>query len=297
MHSPKTDFRQWIVYNSLLKDDHQLYALFKVLENGLSRGAFTCDRVSDGDAELYRITQQGNESTLLLSSRERADMLQYLKTHYVLGEDVEKWIAGADERNSARKEKNADDVPYFLDPRYNPSALSGANGIPATRSVAEPRQTLREARSTWFFHHVPRRHVLGYALIALLVVQVFIIPTNVFRVKLPTFLEYSYNLVYLVILHIAVRNYRNYFLEGGIRYGTVWAITFWLFFIVFSCIGIELGIIDSIKNGSFNVGFSLIVLAALIIAGLFVGWIFSLFVYFINGGKVVTDPSTIKAVR
>lgn len=299
MHPPKNDFRQWIVYNSTLKDDSQLYALYKAVETNTTLGNFRCERIFDIVAEKFIITQTGNDSRLTLNADERKHFLSYLKSHYILQDDIEAWMATTNERATAREVKNQEDVPYFLDPRYNNSIQPIRARIqnPSATKMDKPRKTLPKNHSKWFYNPVPRKHILGYALIALLIVQFFVIPTNVFHFKLPKVLEYSYNLAYFVILHIAVRNYRNYFLTGGIRYGTVWAITFWLFFTVFGVIGIELSVIDSLNKGSFSIGYSLIITAALLVAGLFVGWFFSLFVYFINGGKVVTDPATVKAAR
>lgn len=298
MDSPKSDFRQWLVYNSLLKNDHQLYALFKTLEQGVSRDAFTLDKVMHETSEFYRLTQKGHGIPLLLTPPERTEMLRYLKTHYILSEDVEKWISETNERAASRVEKNQEEVPYFLDPRYNTS-------LPRVRSTAtpqpgatdKPRPALKKNPSPWFYNPVPKKHVLGYALVGLVIAQMFLIPTNVFHVKLPDVVQYGYSFAFFVLLHIAVRNYRNQFLGTGIGYNSVIAITFWLFLMLFGIMAFEISVIDAISDGELSAFKILIMPIILVPSGLFLGWFFSLFVYLINRGTGEQKPSTIKATR
>jgi hypothetical protein len=293
MNPPTNDFRQWIVYNPELKDDNQFYSLYKALESVSARDAFTCEKITDDDTDRFRIIQKGNEDSLLLNPEGRLSMLWYLQTHYILSDNIDQWIAQTEERTQARHEKAEEELPYFMDPQYNPLARPSGSAVKVQSRMDKPRE---QEPSKWFYNPVIRKHVLGYAVIAILISQVVIIPTNIFHIKLE-FFKYTYSLVFFVVLHYAVRNYRNYFLSGGIRYKTVWSITFWLFLIIFGVTGYELALIDMISDGDFTFGNLIGLPLILIFAGLFIGWFFSLFVYFMNGGKVVTDPSTIKAAR
>jgi hypothetical protein len=299
MNPPKNDFRQWVVYNPALKEDSQFYSLFKALENISSRDAFTCEKITDDAADLYRVIQQDNEATLLLSAEARIEMLRYLKTHYILSDDVEKWIATTEERAKPSLKSAGEEIPYFLDPRYNSSAHATINVAKATSQLSmdkpRPRQEELPAWTKWFVNPMTRKHALGYAIVALLISQIVLIPSNVFHVKLPEFFKYVLAVAFFVVHHFAVRNYRNSFLTGGIRYKTVWSITFWLYLTIFGVAGIELVLIDSVTDGSFGWTMLIVIPPLLIFSGLFMGWFFSLFIYYMNGGKVVTDPSTIKA--
>lgn len=291
MNPPKNDFRQWIVYNNTL-NDQRVYALYKVLETGSSRDGFACERY-DGTSDLFRISQTGHVSSLVLTSEERNQMRDYLKTHYILGEDIEKWISTADERAKARNQKSEEELPYFLDPRYNPQAKP--TRVPTKANVNQidnPRKFLQPNQSNFFLNPVPRKHVLGYAGVAILLMQVLIIPGNVFHYKFPEFVKYAFSLIVFVIQHIAVRNYRNYFIVGGASYNTVWSITFWLYVTVFGLTALELTIIDTIRSGKFDVVSAIVIPLILVVAGLFSGWFFSLFVFLMNKGNgKATSPA------
>jgi hypothetical protein len=298
MDSPKSDFRQWLVYNGLLKSDHHLYALYKTLEQGVSRDTFTFDKVMDQASELYQLTQKGHGIPLVLTGAERTEMLRYLKTHYILGDDVEKWISQANERAAARVEKSQEEVPYFLDPRYNTS-LPRVHSNPSSQPVEmdQPRPAVKRNPSAWFYNPIVKKHVLGYACVGLVIAQMFMIPTNVFHVKLPEVFRYGYSLAFFVILHLAVRNYRNQYLGGGMGYDTVIAITFWLFLIMFGVMSFEISVIDAVSDAEFSLFKFFIMPIILLPAGLFMGWFFSLFVYLINRGSGARKPSTAKATR
>lgn len=286
MNPPQNDFRQWIVYNPSLQDDKAIYEVFKAVRDTASYGKFSCLKNIDGESEAFHVYESGG-TALILSHDDRSAMIRYLKDHYILGDDPEQWMASAGERSKSVVDKEGDDHPYFMDPKY-------ADYMP--QPAAPKKQFVREEPSKWFYNPEPRKHILGYAFVGVIILQFMLIPTNVFDVKFPDFFKYVFSLIFVILQYYAVRNYRNYFLTGGLRYKTVWSITFWLYLILFGVTGFEVAFID-LLNGDNGIGNLIGIPLIMIFLGLFLGWFASLFIYFMNGGKVVTDPNSIKPAR
>lgn len=281
----QNDFRKWIVYNPSLTNDKTIYELYKSIDTITTIGKFTC--LKSEENETYQVREDGNENILLLKEDDRMEMLKYLRTHFILDDDPEQWMATADKRTTVPAETEHGDKPYFLDPRY-------ADYMP--QPMMPEKHFVQEEPSKWFYHGEPRKHVLGYAFVGIMLVQIALIPSNVFHVKTTDAFAYVYGLIFFALHHYAVRNYRNYFLKGGLRYKTVWSVTFWLYTIMYGVIGLEVSIID-LLSGDHGFGYLIGMPLLFIVIGLFVGWIFSFFIYFLNGGKVVTDPTTIKPAQ
>ncbi|HEY0742770.1 MAG TPA: hypothetical protein VGD40_14975 [Chryseosolibacter sp.] len=281
----QNDFRKWIVYNPSLTSDKALYELYRSIDTITNNGNVSCSKLDE--TETYQIQVDGNETILLLTEENRMAMLNYLRTHFILGEHPEQWMAASENTAKGRAETESGDKPYFLDPRY-------ADYMP--QPVIQKREFVREEPSKWFYNAEPRKHVLGYALIGITLIQLVLIPSNVFHIDTMDGFAYVYGLVFFALHYYAVRNYRNYFLTGGLRYKTVWSITFWLYTIMYGITGLEVSVIDLI-TGDHGFGYLVGMPLLFIVIGLFVGWFFSFFIYYMNGGKVVTDPATIKPAR
>jgi hypothetical protein len=261
------NYRKWAAFNDNLTARNYAENLYRVIDERIRLDTLSCELVRDDDPVKYRIQDSSISSVLLLIESERADLLLYLKTHYLPQEAVnrpDEILLG----ESGQSTLQADS------PKSNPSFFN---------------QHLRR-----YFHNKNiRKHVVGYAIIGIIVLQFFIIPTNVYGVKYPDFSKFLWVIFFSALTYLATRNYKIGFLTGGIRYGTVWSVTFWLYTFIFLVGGIQIAIIDSFR-GTTGIGMSSILIIIILGAGYVSGWILSFPIYFLVGGKVVTDPSAIK---
>lgn len=262
------NYRKWAAFNDGLLARNYAENLYKVIDERIRLDGISCELLSGVDSVKYRIQDNSIPSILILTESERADLLQYFKLHYLPQEAA---------YNHPDEILHVESGQADLQTDVSKSNHSYFN------------QNLRR----YFFNKNTRKHVVGYAAIGIIVLQFFIIPTNVYGVKYPDFSKFLWVIFFSALTYLATRNYKQVFLTGGIRYGTVWSITFWLYTFIFLVGGIEIAIIDSLR-GTASIGISSILIIIMLGAGYISGWILSFPIYFLVGGKVVTDPNAIK---
>jgi hypothetical protein len=261
------NYRRWAAFNDSLSARSYATNLYKVIDERIRLDSLNCELVNDVDPVKYRIQDSSISSVLLLTESERADLLLYLKAHYLPQEAA----------------NQPDEILH---------GESGQADLQADLSKSNPSYFNQHLRH-YFFNKNIRKHVAGYAIIGIIVLQFFIIPTNVYGVKYPDFSKFLWVIFFSALTYLATRNYKQGFLTGGIRYGTVWSVTFWLYTFIFLVGGIQITIIDAL-SGTTSIGMSSILIIIMLGAGYLSGWILSFPIYFLVGGKVVTDPSAIK---
>lgn len=252
------NFRKWIVFNEGLTSRVQVENLIEAIDRCTSLGSFKCEIIHEEGSEKFSITETITVDTLVLTDIERREMLDYLRTHFLT---------------------NQVDTPQLGQVQSLETVQLGTQTEPKTK-FHHPLFTNRSIK----------RHVLGWACMGIVLLQFFIIPTNVFGIKFTDSIRIIWLLTFSIITFLAVQNYKHHFLIGGIRYTTVWSITFWLYTYIFGICGIELAIIDGSKGMNSIYFIVPIILGAAYLSG----WILSFPIFFLSGGKIVTDPSKIK---
>lgn len=264
---PNDDFRRWLAFNESLTRTHRVANLYKAVSESKCIAGITCERRSGTPGEEYCVISDGTGyPSLILTQEQKKTFLNYLREHYLPQANIP--TAYSANIKSAAKDNHL------------------INTRPVTKSTS--RISLK-----YFLHKNIRRHVLGYAIVGILVSQFLIIPTNVFHVKSNDFISWTFVLFFGTLSHFAVRNYKKNFLRSGIRYAIVWKIVFWLSAIIFLILSLEVSFIDAITKDSYEwlpfIGVTII----MVLAGLLSGWILSILIYFLNGGKVITDPNSV----
>jgi len=261
-----TNYRKWIAFNNNVTERSHIENLFKAIDRVSHEGSIRCKQIHNDGLNTYEVHDITMPERLLLTETERADLLIYLKLHY-LPSEPEPDRPAVEKKNTRLNESTQPILQEEVRPvDYHPNP--------------------------YFFNKIIRKHVVGYAIIGIVLLQFFIIPTNVFDIKYPDYLQYVWLIFFSLLTHIAVRNYKKQFLVGGIRYGTVWSVTFWLYTFIFFVGGIEIGIIDFIDGKGIASVFILVPI--MLLAAYVSGWILSIPIFFLNGGKLVTNPDEIK---
>jgi hypothetical protein len=271
------DYRKWIVFNSSLSDNRNVHDLFRAVGEGCMVGASRCEKISENGIDYYLISDTSYSSCLQLALDEKEAFLAYLKKHYLVTEDLTKGYLHNDEEKEA-----------------NPGSSEGyVEGRAGIRRNDEQKKYLEVFRP-YFFNKDITMHVKGYAAVTIVAMQSILIPTNVFHFKSNDFFRWVFTLFFGFMAHVAVRNYKKHFLMGGIRYGMVWKITFWMYLMVCIVIGFELSCIDFFTMDNMDAFKFFGMMILVILAGLLSGWLLSFLIYFINGGKIITDPNAVK---
>lgn len=279
------DYRKWLVYNESLNDEQNLYDLYTAVKNVNTFGHSKCERAN----ENYLVKNSSLNEQLMLTENQRQSMLDYISSHYFLTTDAEAWYGAKDQRQKDReKREEPEDFSHIIAHDKLPSYLKHLHAKPAPVKEEEP---IESKIHPFFINRDFRRHVFGYALIGFVVAQTFVIPGNLMGVKFPDYVTYVLIVLLAIGAHFAVRNFKKHFLIGGIRYKTAAGITIWYYLELFTLLGLEIALIDIIKDKSF---FMLLFILVFMSGGLFTGWIISFFTFFLNGGKVATDPEVVR---
>jgi len=262
-----TNYRKWVAFNNNITERRYIENLVNAIDRVSHEGSIRCSQVNDDGLINYELHDSTMPERLLLTETERADLLVYLKLHY---------LPSAPEADESGVEKKNTTL-------HNGSTQS---------SRQKESSPIEHHPNPYFFNKIIRKHVAGYAIIGIVLLQFFVIPTNVFNIKYPDYLQFVWVFCFGLLTHLAVRNYKKEYLVGGIRYGTVWSITFWLYTFIFFIGGLEIGIIDFIDGKGIA---SVFILVPIIVLAAYVsGWILSFPIFFMNGGKLVTNPDEIK---
>jgi hypothetical protein len=260
------DYRKWLAFNSSLSNHQNVSDLYQAVKEKRTIGIYSAEISYNEQGNQYRITDT-NYSALEISESEVSNFLTYINKHYI--------TTPADIRLD-NINKVVSTIPKGASPFAHVDGLSES-------------QT-----GNFLINENIVLHAIGYVIIGILIGQVFVLP-QFLNVKLPEYFKWIFFVLFAVLCHVAVRNYKKNFLTGGIRYRVVAKLTVTIFGLAFAGFAFEIIVFDLFSKGE---NLDLIAVAvtgiAMIVAGLFSGWIVSLFIFFSNGGKVVTDPTTIK---
>lgn len=268
------DYRKWLAFNSSIHTQQNIDSLFDAVANAKTTRTFILDEQTDESGSRHYLIRSSNDDvSLILPVSNRETFLNYLREHYFSSEHV--------------STQNVSD-PFFD---------SGTNAFASAMFLEEDlRGGFAKTTSKYLPNINIKLHALGFALLGFIVSQIAVIPSNVFHVKLPEATAWILALSFGILGHFAVRSYKKHFLTNGIRYNTVWRIIFWLYSITFLAIGVEISFIDWLQDDS-NYLALFFMPVIIMLAGLLSGWICSFFIYFFNGGKVVTDPQAVAEAR
>jgi hypothetical protein len=256
------NYHRWLAFNESLAQRLYAESLYQVVFDGAQQNTLSCKKIDEGGVSKYIVQDSNIKDTLILSEKEKENMLNYLKAHY---------LPAGNQTNQVEST------------HYKSTDLE---------TIAQLHAKSSNPRSKFFFNKKIRKHVVGYALIGFFIFQFFVIPTNVFSIKYPEYSKALWAIFFASLTYVAVINYKREFLVGGIRYGTVSSITFWLYTIIFLIGGIEIALIDFIKDR--NIFGAIVIIPIILIASYLSGWILSFPIYFLSGGKIVTDPNEIR---
>jgi hypothetical protein len=258
------DYRKWLAFNNTLTDQQHISDLYQAAKNKRTTGVYEVETIDSEQGLHYRITDNVY-SALEINDNSVAAFLDYINKHYTLASRTET----VEETNTIA-----------------PTIPKGAS--PFTHSNALPRS------DNFFLNENIVLHAVGYVIIGFIIGQAFVLP-QFFNLKLPDYFRWIFLAPLIILCHIAVKNYKKHFLLGGIRYGTVAKITITIFGLIFAGFSFEVIVVDLFSKGQ-NLNLIVVIMTGIImvVAGLASGWFVSLFVYFSNGGKIVTDPTTIK---
>ncbi len=256
----RTDYRKWIIYEAELKTEQDFIELHAAAKEMTTKGQCIVSELIIEGKKVVSIAR-GNQ-TIELDEVIRQEFITYLEKNY-LNSEIE-----------------------------GDNNFAGENPIKPTDGM--PEVTSEQKRwKPFFINSNILKHVLGYSIIGFASSQFFVLP-QYFGVKLVSFLTWIHIFISATLAFFAVSIYKKHFLIGGIRYETVRKITLTLYGITFTAVSFEVTLLDLLfrqnENGLFGAVGLLIVM---ILAGLLSGWIISFFIYFLNGGKIITDPSKI----
>jgi hypothetical protein len=262
------DYRRWIAYSSGLKTLKDFRDLYSAVRYSTKENESSCELILEDSEKYFEIKNTAAEDVLKLNEADRDNFLAYLEKNYLV---IDLPIQNIGEGNSVQ----------------NASSFAEEAGSTASSMKQQSLTTLFANANIW-------KHTLGYSVIGFLIAQIFVLP-QFFNTKLPEFMKWSFIIVFSVIAYYAVKVYKNQFLIGGIRYRTVGKVTMLFYGITFTMISVETALIDSfIGQKGFDVFANSALAILVILIGVFSGWIVSFFIYYLVGGRIVTDTSKIR---
>jgi hypothetical protein len=260
------DYRKWLAFNTELSGQQIVSDLHYALKKKKSKGKVSFTLSSSAEGHWYTIETIPFSEQLILPVDQGDEFIGYLEKHYL---------------------PSGEQTPVYVSTVTSASNCNTGESKPIVDSFLPPW-----IRNLFFDSSIPR-HVRGYVLIGILVVQIFILP-QFFDTKLPDGVQWAFITICLALSHFAVRNYKTTILTGGIRYKIVFRITTWLCGLLFLFIALENVVGDFLSESrSFTIFSAAAISILLVLGGVFIGWLLSVVVYFSNGGKMVTDPTKV----
>jgi hypothetical protein len=262
------DFRKWIIYSVALKDSQCATDLYVAVNELRTINESSCEKTDSEQIEQYFICHKTAQETLQLSPAERIHFLKYLEEHYRI--------------NSCGGQDGSQETQQ-----------SDQTNIELLKATQPTHERTGFFKSSFLYHENEKIHAICYAIVGFVLSQIFILP-QFLDIKLSQTMKWLFIILFLMVSHVAVRNYKLRFLTGGIRYGTVFKIVIIIYGLVFLGLAVEIMILDTLfRETNFELFAKIAVAVITALGGLFTGWIMSILVYFTNGGKIVTDTSKI----
>jgi hypothetical protein len=160
-------------------------------------------------------------------------------------------------------------------------------GLDNIQHEAEDSQTdpVNLSDSHFFLNYNIAFHSIAYALVAIIIMQILILP-QFNGVNFSWTVRGLSLLIIALVSHAGVRVYKKHFAESGIEYTTVAKITVGIFGLTFSALALEVMLYQIFSGNGTESSLGVAVAGGgILISGLISGWFFSLPLYFLNAGK------------
>jgi hypothetical protein len=257
-----SDYRKWLAFNNALTDPQHVNDLCQAVKNKCSTASYRIELSSSEKGNCLSVTGSGYD-TLEIHESEIPGFLNYINKHYAFAP-----------ANQAATSVNtiASTIPKGASPILNTHAISH--------------------KANFFLNENIVLHAIGYAIIGLLIGQALVVP-QLLNIKFPNYGKWIFIVLFAMLGHLAVKSYKKNFLTNRLRYGVVAKITITIFGLVSAGFSFEImlfNLFSAVENP--NLIAVSMVGVAMVIGGLFIGWVASLFIYFLNGGKILTKPTS-----
>lgn len=259
------DYKKWLAFNNELTDQQEVLNLYNAIQKTSTSGNYVCENLLD-HGKIHFLIKHPSLNSLLIDDHERELLLAYLRTHYLQTGDTRQTI------KTAEKSIGLDNIRYE------------ANDDPQMDSI-------NFSNSHFFLNYNIAFHAIGYALVAITIMQILILPQFT-GAHFAWFVQVLALPIIAIISHAGVRLYKKHFLASGIQYVTVAKITIGIFGLTFSALAFEVMLYQIFSGDGAERTLGVAVAGAgIFILGLISGWIFSLPLYFINAGKRQDDAN------
>jgi hypothetical protein len=251
-----TDYKKWLAFNNELADQQEVLNLYKAIQTLSTSGNYSCENFLEHGKNFYLI-KHPSFNALCIDAHEKESLLAYLTKHY---------LRSGHSAPTTEKRMGLDNI--MLERGEN------SQGVATDFS-----------NSHFFLNYNIAFHAIGYALVTIVVMQIFLVP-YLNGATLPWFIKVLSLFVIALISYAGVSVYKKHFLESNIEYITVAKITVGIFGLAFSALAFEV-MLFQIFSGSeteSNLGVA-VAGAGIFISGLIGGWIFSLPLYFLTARK------------